>query len=40
MPDSFEQAVAEVANFVDPVLRSDPDLVRWNPSVGEWERRR
>ncbi len=38
MPESFEQAVAEVANFVDPVLRNDPDLVRWNPSAGEWER--
>jgi predicted nucleotidyltransferase component of viral defense system len=39
MPASFEEAVAEVENFVDPVLRNDPDLVRWNPSAGEWERR-
>ena len=38
MPESFEQAVAEVANFVDPVLRKDPGLVRWDPSAGEWER--
>jgi len=39
MPDSFEDAVAHVASFVDPMLRSDPDLVRWNPSTGEWDRR-
>lgn len=39
MPESFEEAVAEVANFVDPVLRNDPDLIRWNPSTGEWEGR-
>jgi predicted nucleotidyltransferase component of viral defense system len=39
MPESFEEAVGEVANFVDPVLRNDPDLVRWDPSAGEWERR-
>ena len=39
MPDSFEEAVARVADFVDPVLRNDPDLDRWNPSAGEWERR-
>ena len=39
MPASFEEAVAEVAHFVDPVLRNDPDLVRWDPSVKEWERR-
>lgn len=38
MPEGFEEAVAEVANFVDPVLRNDPDLVRWNPSAGKWER--
>jgi hypothetical protein len=23
---------------VDPVLRDDPDLITWNPLVGEWER--
>lgn len=40
MPESFEEAVEEVRAFVDPVLRDDPDLVRWNPSVGEWGRRR
>jgi hypothetical protein len=39
MPESFEEAVGEVANFVDPVLRNDPDLVRWDPSAGKWERR-
>jgi predicted nucleotidyltransferase component of viral defense system len=39
MPESFEQAVAGVANFVDPVLRGDLDLVRWDPSAGEWDRR-
>ena len=38
MPESFEQAVAGVANFVDPMLRGDSDLVRWNPSAGEWDR--
>ena len=37
MPESFEEAVAEVANLVEPVLRNDPDLVRWDPSAGEWE---
>ncbi len=40
MPESFEEAVAQVRNFVDPVLRNDPDLIRWDPSVGEWERRK
>lgn len=40
IPESFEEAVADVANFVDPVLRNDPNLIRWNPSTGEWERRR
>lgn len=39
MPESFEEAVAEVTNFVDPVLRNDPEFIRWNPSTGEWERR-
>ena len=39
MPESFEEAVAEVADFVDPVLRNDPDLIRWDPATGEWERR-
>ncbi|MDQ3638670.1 MAG: nucleotidyl transferase AbiEii/AbiGii toxin family protein [Actinomycetota bacterium] len=39
MPESFEEAVSEVADFVDPVLRNDPDLVRWDPSAKEWERR-
>jgi hypothetical protein len=40
MPAGFENAVGEVASFVDPVLRDDPDLIRWNPSAWEWERRR
>jgi predicted nucleotidyltransferase component of viral defense system len=40
MPAGFEKAVGEVASFVDPVLRDDPDLIRWNPSAWEWERRR
>lgn len=39
MPESFAETVAQVRAFVDPILRNDPDLVRWNPSVGEWERR-
>ena len=39
MPESFEEAVSEVADFVDPALRNDLDLVRWNPSAEEWERR-
>jgi hypothetical protein len=37
MPASFEELVEEVARFVDPVLRDDPDLIRWNPLAGEWE---
>lgn len=40
MPESFAETVEQVRAFVDPVLRDDPDLVRWNPSVGEWGRRR
>jgi predicted nucleotidyltransferase component of viral defense system len=39
IPESFEQAVEEVKAFVDPVLRNEPDLVRWNPSTRGWERR-
>jgi predicted nucleotidyltransferase component of viral defense system len=39
MPESFEEGVEAVARFVDPVLRGDPDLVRWDPSAGDWERR-
>lgn len=39
MPESFEEAVEEVKAFVDPVLRNEPDLIRWDPSVGKWERR-
>jgi hypothetical protein len=39
IPESFEEAVAEGANLVEPVLRNDPDLVRWDLSAGEWERR-
>ncbi len=38
MPESFEEAVQEVRAFVDPVLRNDPDLLRWNPATGEWDR--
>lgn len=37
MPDSFAEAVDQVARFVDPVLRNDPDLARWNPSTQDWE---
>ena len=37
MPDSFAEAVEEVARFVDPVLRNDPDLARWNSFTHEWE---
>ena len=36
MPDSFAETVEEVARFVDPVLRNDPDLARWNSSTHEW----
>lgn len=39
MPESFEEAVARVARFVDPILRNEPNPVRWNPYAGEWERR-
>jgi hypothetical protein len=39
MPESFEEAVAEVANFIDPVLRNDLDLDRWDPSTRSWKRR-
>jgi len=40
MPASFEEVVEEVARFVDSVLREDSDLIGWNPSAREWERRR
>jgi hypothetical protein len=36
LPESFEQAVRQVSEFVDPVLRSDPGLDRWNPSARAW----
>ena len=39
IPESFAEAVEEVKAFVDPVLRNDLDLVRWDPSTQEWERR-
>lgn len=39
MPDDFEEAVDQVARFVDPVLRNEPDPTRWNPSTQEWERK-
>ena len=39
MPNSFAEAVDQVARFVDPVLQNDPDLARWNPSTQEWERK-
>jgi len=38
IPESFEEAVEEAKAFVDPVLRNEPDLVRWNPSTKGWER--
>ena len=37
MPDSFEEAVRGIADFVDPVLRNDPSLLQWNPATLEWE---
>ncbi len=37
MPLGFEEAVEEVARFLDPVLRKDPAIIKWNPSAGEWE---
>jgi hypothetical protein len=36
LPESFEQAVRQVSEFVDPVLRGDPGLDRWNPSARAW----
>jgi hypothetical protein len=39
MPTSFEEAVDLVGSFVDPVLRNDRDLIRWNPSAGVWQKR-
>ncbi len=39
MPERFEETVSEVTNIVDPVLRKCQDLVRWDPSAREWERR-
>lgn len=40
MPGSFEEAVARVSDFVDPILRDEPNLIRWNPLIGEWEKQR
>lgn len=40
VPQSFEEAVEEVEAFVDPVLRNDPHLGRWDPSSRKWGRRR
>lgn len=37
MPNDFEEAVEQVARFVDPILRPDPALSRWNPSKQQWE---
>ena len=37
MPESFEEAVQRVANFVDPVLRNDPSLLQWKPATQRWE---
>ncbi len=37
MPDSFEEAVQGIADFVDPVLRNDPSLLQWNPATRKWE---
>jgi len=39
MPDDFEEAVDQVTWFVDPVLRNETDLIRWNPSTQEWEKK-
>lgn len=36
LPESFEQAVRQVSEFVDPILRGDPGLDRWNPSARAW----
>lgn len=41
LPDvsgSFEEAVEEVRDFVDPVLRNDFDLLWWNPATRTWAR--
>jgi hypothetical protein len=37
MPESFAEAVEGVRAFVDPVLRNDSGIVRWNPATREWE---
>ncbi len=36
MPESFEEAVEEVLTFVDPVLRNEPDVERWEPAARAW----
>jgi hypothetical protein len=36
LPDSFDQAVRQVSEFVDPIVRGDPGLDRWNPSARAW----
>jgi predicted nucleotidyltransferase component of viral defense system len=36
LPYSFEQAVLQVSEFVDPILRNDQGLDRWNPSARAW----
>ena len=38
VPESFEEAVEEVRAFVDPVLRNDSDLLRWNSATRAWAR--
>ncbi len=37
LPDSFEEAVRQVSDFVDPVLRDDAGAERWNPITRTWE---
>ncbi len=37
LPDSFEEAVQQVSEFVDPILRDDASAERWNPITRTWE---
>jgi len=37
LPESFAAALAEVATFIDPVLRSETGERNWNPQTWKWE---
>jgi hypothetical protein len=36
LPSSFEEVVDRVAAFVDPVLRNEPGVERWDPAARVW----